>query len=62
MSTAAEVKILLRVHYQILAAIFNKLTEVRGFYPFSRSILRGALVHSNFDLNFTTCIIIEIKT
>jgi hypothetical protein len=57
-----EVKILLRVHCEVLAAIFNRLTEVRGPCPFSRTLLRGPLVHSDFGLNSITCTIIEIKT
>jgi hypothetical protein len=57
-----EVKILLQVPYQVLAVIFKRLTEVVGPCPFSRTLLRGLLVHSNFDLNSTTCTIIEVKT
>ena len=56
-----EVKILLRVLYQVLAVIFKRLTEVVGPCPFSRTLLKGPLVHSNFNLN-STCTIIEIKT
>jgi len=57
-----EVKILLRVQYEVLAAIFNRLTEVGGPCPFSRTLLRGPSVHSDFGLNSITCTIIEIKT
>jgi len=57
-----EVKILLRVHCQVLAAIFNKFTKVRGPCPFGRTMLRDPLVHSDFNLNSTTYIIIKIKT
>jgi hypothetical protein len=57
-----EVKILLQVHCRVLAAIFNELTEVGGPCPFSRTLLRGPLVHSDFDLNSITCTIIKIKT
>ena len=38
------------------------LTEVGGPFPFSRTLLRGPLVHSDFGLNSITCTIIEIKT
>ena len=61
-SMVVEVKILLRVHYKVLAAIFNRLTEVGGPCPFSRALLRGPLVHSDFGLNSITYTIIEIKT
>ena len=57
-----EVKILLRVLYRVLAVIFKRHTEVVGPCPFSRTLLRGPLVHSDFDLNSITCTIIEIKT
>ena len=57
-----EVKILLQVYYEVLTAIFNRLTEVGGPCPFSRALLRGPLVRSNFGLNSITCTIIEIKT
>ena len=53
-----EVKILLRV----LAVIFKRLTEVVGSCPFSRTLLRGPLVYSNFNLNPTIYTIIKIKT
>ena len=56
-----EVKIL-RVPYQVLVVIFKTLTEAVGPYPFTRTSLRGSLVHSNFDLNSTICTIIKIKT
>ena len=57
-----EVKTLLRVHCQVLAAIFNRLIEVGEPCPFSRTLLTGPLVHSDFDLNSTTRTIIKIKT
>jgi len=57
-----EVKILLQMTCKVLAAIFNRLTEVGGPCPFSRTLLRGHLVHSDFGLNSITCTIIEIKT
>jgi len=57
-----EVKILLQVQCQVLAAIFNRLIEVGRPCPFSRTMLRGPLVYSDFNLNSTTCIIIKIKT
>jgi hypothetical protein len=53
-----EIKILL----QVLAVIFKRLTEVMGSCPFSRTLLRGPLVHSNFNLNSATYTIIKIKT
>jgi hypothetical protein len=62
LSMVAEVKILLRVHYKVLATIFNRLTEVGGPCPFSRTLLRGPLVHSDFGLNSITYTIIKIKT
>jgi hypothetical protein len=61
-SIVVEVKMLLRVYYEILAAIFNRLTGVRGPCPFSKTLLRGPLVHSNFSLNSITYTIIKIKT
>jgi hypothetical protein len=57
-----EIKMLLRVHCQVLVVIFNRLTEVGGPCPFSRTILRGPLVYSDFNLNSITYIIIKIKT
>ena len=57
-----EVKILLQVHCRVLAAIFNGLTEAGGPCTFSRTLLRGPLVYSDFDLNSITCTIIKIKT
>jgi hypothetical protein len=61
-SMVVEIKILLRVHCQVLVVIFNRLTEVGGPWPFSRTMLRGPLVYSDFDLNSITYIIIKIKT
>jgi hypothetical protein len=61
-SIVVEVKILLRVHYEVLAAIFNRLIEVGGPCPFSRALLRGPLVYSDFGLNSITYTIIKIKT
>ena len=61
-SMVEEVKILLRVDCQVLAAIFNRLTEVEGPCPFGGTLLRGPLVHSDIDLNSTICTIIKIKT
>ena len=40
----------------------NRLTEVGGPCPFSRTLLRDPLVHSDFSLDSITCTIIEIKT
>ena len=57
-----EVKMLLRVPYQVLAVIFKRLTEAIGPCPFCKTLLRGPLIHFNFNLNSTTCTIIKIKT
>ena len=57
-----EVKMPLQMGCQVLAAIFYRLTAVVGPCPFSKTLLRGPLVHSNFNLNSTTCITIKIKT
>ena len=62
MGVVVEVKILLRMAYKVLVVIFNRLTEVGGPCPFSRTMLRGPLVYSDFDLNSITYIIIKIKT
>ena len=40
----------------------NRLIEVGGPCPFSRTLLRDPLVHSDFSLDSITCTIIEIKT
>jgi hypothetical protein len=61
-SMVEEAKILLRVHCQVLAAIFNRLTVVEGPCPFGGALLRGPLVHSDFNLNSTSCTITKIKT
>ena len=61
-SAVVSMVVELRVHCEVLAAIFNRLTEVRGPCPFSRALLRGPLVHSDFGLNSITCTIIEIRT
>ena len=49
-----EVKILLQEPYQVLVAISNWLLEVWGLFPFTRTLLRVPLVHSNFDLGSTS--------
>ena len=57
-----EVKILPQMTCKVLAAVFNRLTEVVGPCPFRRTLLRGPLAHSSFNLSSTRCTIIEIKT
>jgi len=43
-------------------AVFNRLTEVIGPYPFRRILLRGPLAHFSFDLNSIRYTIVKIKT
>ena len=61
-SIVVEVKILLQVYYKVLAVTFNRLIEVGGPCLFSRTLLRGSLVYSDFGLNSITYTIIKIKT
>ena len=57
-----EAKMPLQIVCQVLAAIFHRLTAVVGPCPFSTALPRSSLVHSSFDLNSTSCIMVEIKT
>jgi hypothetical protein len=56
-----EVKMLPQMTCKVLAAVFNRLTEVMGPCLFRRILLRGPLAHSSFDLNSTRYTIVEIK-
>ena len=58
---AVKVKMPLQIPYQVLAAMFHRLIAVVGPCPFSRTLLRGPLVHSSFDLNSISYTIVEIK-
>jgi len=53
---------LLQTACQELAAIFHRLIAVVGPCPFSKTLLRGPLVHSSFNLNSISRTIVEIKT
>jgi hypothetical protein len=57
-----EVKMLLQMACQVLAAIFHRLTAVVGPYSFSTTLLRGPLVYSGFNLNSISYVIVKIKT
>ena len=57
-----KLKILLEVPRPILAMIFSRLLEAWELCPFMRTLLRAPLVHSSFNLNSTSCTIVEIKT
>ena len=57
-----ELKILLEVPHPILAVIFNRLLEAWELCPFTRNSPRAPLVHFSFNLNSTSCTIVEIKT
>ena len=57
-----EVKMLLQITYKIVAAVFNRLTEVIGPCPFRRILLRGPLVYFSFNLNSIRYTIVKIKT
>jgi hypothetical protein len=57
-----EIKILPQMTYKVLAAVFNRLIEVVGPYPFRRALLRGPLAHSSFDLNSIRYTIVKSKT
>ena len=57
-----EINILPQITYKVLAAVFNRLTEVVGPYPFRRALLRGPSAHSSFNLNSIRCNIVKIKT
>ena len=56
-----EVKIPLQIACQVLAAIFHRLTAIVGLCPFSTTLPRGPLVHFSFDLNSTSCTIVELE-
>jgi len=57
-----ELKILPQITCKVLAVVFNRLTEVVRPYPFRRTLLRGPLAHSNFNLNSIRYTIVKIKT
>ena len=57
-----EVKMPLQMACQVLAATFYRLTAVVGPCPFRKTLLRGPLVYSSFNLNSTSCTTVEIKT
>ena len=57
-----EVKILPQITCKVLEAVFNRLIEVIGPYPFRRALLRGPLVYSSFNLSSISYTIIKIKT
>ena len=57
-----KVKIPLQIACQVLAVIFYRLIAVAGFCPFSKTLLRGPLIYSSFNLNSINCTIVKIKT
>ena len=62
MRIVVKVKMLPQMTCKVLAVVFNRFTEVVGPCPFRRTLLRGPLAHSSFDLSSTRCTIVEIKT
>jgi hypothetical protein len=44
-----------------LVIVFNRLIEVIGSYFFRIILLRGLLIHFNFNLNFIKYTIVKIK-
>ena len=57
-----EVKMLLYITYKAFIAVFNRLIEVIGPYPFRRILLIDLLAHFSFNLNSTRYTIVKIKT
>jgi len=57
-----EVKMPLQMACQVLAAIFYRLIAVEGPCSFSMTLLRGPSVYYGFNLDSTSCTIVEIKT